>query len=135
MRVMVSGKFDPPHEGHIDHIRKASKLGDFLIVVVQPDVGVIKAKGHCNIAFWARKALMEGLRRVYSIQGEVVIGADLDGKSLESLRYFKPAIFAKGGDRTPDNMPEDERRLCEKLGIEIVYGIGDLLNSSSSMRQ
>ena len=132
-KVMISGKFDPPHEGHIDHLRKAHRLGNWLIVVVQSDRGVIATKGHCNIKFWARRALMEGLLLLYSIRGEVVEGVDLDGKSLKSLKHFEPDIFAKGGDRTPDNMPEDEVELCKELGIGIIYGVGDLLNASSRM--
>lgn len=133
-RVMVCGKFDPPHEGHIDHIVKASKLGDYLIVVAQPDIGITRKKGFCNISFWARRVLLKGILLYYGIKGDVHMGIDEDGGSVESLKYFKPDIFAKGGDRTPDNMPLDEINVCEEIGCEIIYGIGDQLNSSSKMK-
>jgi cytidyltransferase-like protein len=46
--VMVAGKFDPLHEGHIDHIRKAAKLGK-LLVITHTDEVIKKLKGRCNI--------------------------------------------------------------------------------------
>jgi len=48
------------------------------------------------------------------------------------VQIVKPNIFAKGGDRTPDNMPKSEVELCEKLGIKIVYGVGGGKAQSSS---
>ena len=47
--VAIAGKFDPLHEGHLDHIEKASKLGDLLIVITHPDVIVARnsKKGFC----------------------------------------------------------------------------------------
>ena len=36
----------------------------------------------------------------------------------------KPDIFANGGDRKPDGDPVPEVDLCQKLGIEMLYGIG-----------
>ena len=134
-RVLVSGKFDPPHEGHIDHILKADELGDFLIVIVQPDDGVRNVKGSCAVPFYARATYMQGILNYFGIKGDVFMGLDRDGKSTDSLRHFlvKGDIFAKGGDRAPENMPASELKICKELGIEIVYGAGDLLNASSRM--
>lgn len=129
--VMIAGKFDPLHEGHIDHIRKASKLGDELLVVTHSDAVLERIKGKCNITLWARVAILKGILSLYSINGRVM--CSLDGTMVETLRRCKPDIFAKGGDRTPDNMPQSEIDACEEIGCEIVYGVGDKLNSSSSM--
>jgi D-beta-D-heptose 7-phosphate kinase/D-beta-D-heptose 1-phosphate adenosyltransferase len=38
------------------------------------------------------------------------------------LELLKPNIFANGGDRKEDNIPEYE--LCKRLGIEMVFGVG-----------
>jgi len=132
IKVMVSGKFDPPHEGHIEHILKASKLGDFLIVIVQSDEAIIKER-KLNVPLWARLALMKGLLMYYHINGDAFMGLDVDGKSVKSLQHFRPNIYAKGGDRTPDNMPKEEIEVCRLLGIEFRFGIGDQLNASSRM--
>ena len=40
MKVMIAGKFDPLHDGHLDHILKAGKLG-MLIIVTHPDSIVV----------------------------------------------------------------------------------------------
>lgn len=131
--VMVSGKFDPPHDGHITHIVEASTLGSYLLVVVQPDEGVVCKKGRCEVPLWARVILLRGVLLYYGIEGDVVVGDDKDGRSVVSLQHHKPNIFAKGGDRTPDNMPKDEVEVCEKIGCKIVYGVSGQLNSSSKM--
>lgn len=76
-----------------------------------------------------RKEILEGLRWV----DEVVISIDSDGTVAKTLEMIKPDIFAKGGDRTSDNMPKNEIETCGKLGIQIIYGIGDKINSSSEL--
>lgn len=133
--VLVSGKFDPFHQGHADHIKKAAKLGEFLIVSVASDEGVINSRvSHkLNIPFLLRKEIIEALLVKWNIGGLVVESLDRDGRSVLTLKKYKPDIYAKGGDRTPSNMLQSEIDFCKDKGIEIKYGIGDLLNSSSSM--
>jgi len=133
IRVMVSGKFDPPHDGHIDHIVKASALGDWLLVVTHPDEAIERVKGHCNIPLWARLVLLKGILLYYNLRGDVYVSVDKDGKSIESLKYFRPDIFAKGGDRSRETMPVEEILLAQEIGCRVEYGIGRLLNASSKM--
>jgi len=64
---------------------------------------------------------------------DVVHNIDRDGSSVDSLRWVSPQKFAKGGDRTPDNMPHGEIEVCKELGIELVYGIGDRVDSSQDI--
>jgi len=52
--------------------------------------------------------------------------------NCDALRKVKPHIFAKGGDRTPENMPTSEVELCKRLGIKIIYGVGGGKVPSSS---
>ena len=47
--------------------------------------------------------------------------------------HYKPDCFIKGGDRSEETMPIDELETCKRLGIEIIYGVGDLLNSSRGL--
>jgi len=49
-----------------------------------------------------------------------------------ALAYIAPDIFAKGGDRLVDNMPASELDVCQRLGIEIRYGVGGGKIQSSS---
>jgi D-beta-D-heptose 7-phosphate kinase/D-beta-D-heptose 1-phosphate adenosyltransferase len=127
--IAIAGKFDPLHEGHIDHIRKAKKLGDYLIVITHRDDVIVRVKGFCYQTLTVR------VRRLYA-QPEVnlvVVSCDEDGTVYNTLRILHPDVFAKGGDRTPENMPESEKLVCANIGCEIIYGIGDLLNSSSKI--
>lgn len=117
---------DPPHKGHRDHCRLAKKLGDWLIVSIQPDSNLVKKKGYCLLPLEHRKAVIEEWRCV----DEVIVTLGEDGLQAETLKLVRPDIFAKGGDRTPDNMPQAEIDACQEIGCEIVYGVGDKIGSS-----
>ncbi len=127
-RVMIAGHFNPIHSGHIDHIKKAKVLGDFLIVSVNPDEDCIEKSGYA-IPLKDRLAVIQALRDV----DFGVVSVPSKGNQVETLKRWKPDIFAKGGDRTSLTMVQEEIDICDKLGIEIVYGIGDKLNSSSKI--
>jgi len=134
--VAIAGKFDFIHDGHIDHITKASKLGDYLLIITHTDEVVARdsKKGFCAVPLWARKLLLEGLLMKLSIKGGVVVAepADTDGMVTNTLKLIKPDIFARGGDRTNDNIPQRELDICWEIGCNVIYGVGDLLNSSSN---
>lgn len=136
--VLVAGKFDPVHEGHLEHIIEASKLGGYLIVVTHRDevVARVSKKGKCAVPLWARRAILRGLLMYFNIKGAVAISVDDDGTVAKTLEKHHPDIFAKGGDRKDDScMPTNELEVCTRLGIQIVYGVGRLLNSSSEIEQ
>lgn len=124
--ICVAGKFDPIHCGHLDHIRKAKALGDRLIAITHPDEILIKKKGYCLMPLADRVEILESIRWV----DEVVVSIDSDGtvaKTLEKVRQETEGelVFAKGGDRTSSTMPENEIETCERLGIKIIYGVGN----------
>lgn len=120
MRVAISGGFDPIQPGHIKYIEEALKLGDQLIVILTRNDQLIKKKGKYSETYeWRKEVLEWGLRG----RGKVVVNMDNDITSCESLRYYKPDIFAKGGDTWDiDSLPE--RGICEELGIKVVFGVG-----------
>lgn len=131
--VMVAGKFDPLHDFHILHIQKASALGNYLYVVTHSDEVLKKIKGRVNIPLWARVDTIRALLSFYGIKGTAICSIDEDGTVVKTLEYLRPTIFAKGGDRTPDNMPNLEVEVCKRIGCEIVYGVGETGNSSSKI--
>ena len=129
VRVMVAGKFDPLHLGHILHIKYAKKLGDELVVVTHSDEVLKKIKGRVDVPLEQR---IEALMELKSVD-RVELSIDGDGTVAETFRWIRPDIFAKGGDRTPDNMPSNELWACEKMGIRIIYGVGRRLASSTDI--
>ena len=124
--VAVSGGFDPVHVGHIRYFKEAKKLGDKLIVILNSDKFLIKKKGYAFMPFKERKEILESIKWV----DKVIPAIDKDQTVCKTLAKLKPDIFAKGGDRTLENIPEKE--VCEKLGIRMVFGVGGGKVQSSS---
>lgn len=117
--VVVSGYFNPLHRGHLDYIEAAAKLGDRLVVIVNNDHQV-QLKG--------RKTFMnqdERRRLVAALKGvtEAVIAVDADTSVSLTLSRLKPDIFANGGD-VPDRHHVQETKVCDDLGIKMVFGVG-----------
>lgn len=124
--VAASGYFDPIHIGHIRYLRDSKKLGDKLVVILNNNLQAKLKKGMFFIPLNERKEILKSLRFV----DEVVVSIDKDLSILKTLEKLKPDIFAKGGDRTIDNIPEKE--ICERLGIKMVFGVGGGKIQSSS---
>jgi cytidyltransferase-like protein len=128
--VAIAGGFDPVHIGHIRNIREAQKLGDRLLVILTQDRQLVTKKGYYFMPYGERKEILESIAGI----DLVVPNIDHDITCNESLEYYRPDIFAKGGDRTDDNMPEMEKTVCRKIGCQIVYGVGGgKIQSSSSL--
>lgn len=122
----MSGYFNPLHVGHLQMIREAKKLGDYLVVIVNNNEQV-KLKG--SIPFMTEQDRAEIVRALKDVD-EVFIAIDKDRSVCESLRAVKPDIFANGGDRNAGNIPE--AAVCEELGIEIIDNVGGGKIRSSS---
>jgi rfaE bifunctional protein nucleotidyltransferase chain/domain len=123
--VVTSGYFDPIHVGHIECLEKAKQLGDKLIVIVNNDNQAILKKGKPFMSEEDRCLIVSKLKMV----DEVFLSIDQDRSVCKSIEYLKPHIFAKGGDRTSDEIPES--KVCREYGIEIIDGLGDKIRSSS----
>ena len=133
--IITSGYFNPLHIGHINLIREAKKLGDFLIVIVNNDQQV-KIKG--SFPFMPdgeRVEIIKALRYA----DEVILSIDTESgrqeKTLEMLAEKHKGdklIFAKGGDRNASNIPQEEKAVCEKFSIKVVSGVGGGKVQSSS---
>jgi len=127
--VAVSGGFDPLHVGHIELFREAKKLGDTLVVILNNDNWLKKKKTHVFMPEHERAEIIKALEMV----DDVVLTdhkENPDDMSVSSiLRQIKPDIFANGGDRKEHNTPEDV--VCDELGIEMVFNLGNKIQSSS----
>ena len=123
--VAVSGYFDPLHVGHIEYLEKAKELGDKLIVIVNSDVQAKIKKGRSFMPEEDRLRIVKSLKCV----DEAFISIDNNGSVCKSLKLAKPHIFANGGDRKLEEIPE--AKVCSELGIEMVDGLGSKIRSSS----
>ena len=124
--VAVSGGFDCLHVGHLSYFEEARKLGDRLFVILNTDDWLMKKKGYVFMPYEERAELIQALECVSLVEPQI----DDDMTVVRSLELYKPAIFAKGGDRVETNTPEFET--CKELGIEVVFGVGGTKELSSS---
>jgi cytidyltransferase-like protein len=126
IKVCTSGYFNPVHIGHIRLFEEAKSLGDRLIVIVNNDKQVIHKGAKVFMDEKERCAIIRALKCV----DEVILSIDDDKTICKTIEFVCPNIFAKGGDSTPDNVPE--KNVCERLDIKIIYGVGGNKIQSSS---
>ena len=129
--VCIAGGWDPLHGGHLAHMKGARRLGDTLIVITHTDEMMVRKKNYVFLPLAERLEILRELRCVNKVYVAEELGDD-DGTVAKSLEVLRPQVFAKGGDRTSTNMPQDELDMCRKLGIRIVYGVGGGKIQSSS---
>jgi mannose-6-phosphate isomerase-like protein (cupin superfamily)/glycerol-3-phosphate cytidylyltransferase-like family protein len=132
--ILVTGGFDPLHSGHIsylnhaDHLRGPGKT--WLVVGLNSDDWLTRKKGRPFMLWQDRMVVLDNLHMTDTI----IDFDDSDGTACDAIRKVKELfpgaeiIFANGGDRTQDNIPEmvfDD--------VEFVFGVGgeDKQNSSS----
>jgi cytidyltransferase-like protein len=128
--VLVTGGFDPLHSGHIAYFKAARALGDMLVVGVNSDAWLTHKKGRAFLPAQERITIIENLKMV----NHCILFDDDDNSSIQAIKNVKmlypnsQIIFANGGDRTAENIPE----MIEK-DVEFVFGVGgdNKLNSSS----
>lgn len=114
-KVITYGTFDLLHVGHINLLRRARELGDYLIVALSTDeFNAIKHKEAYH-SYEDRKAILEALRYVDEVIPETcweqkipdvirtgasvfVMGSDWEGK-FDFLKDYCEVIYL---DRTPN---------------------------------
>jgi cytidyltransferase-like protein len=127
IKVAASGYFNPLHKGHVEYLEKAKELGDYLVVIVNNDL---------QRAIKGSKEFMDEDERMQIVAAlrcvdEVVLSIDTDSTVCQTLALVHPNIFAKGGDRFSSEIPESP--ICKELGITIQDGLGEKIQSSSSI--
>ena len=110
-RVITYGTFDLLHYGHINLIRRAKSLGDYLIVALSTDeFATFEKHKQCYFNYSERKALLEAMRYV-----DLVIPEDNWNQKLEDCKQYHIDTFVMGDDW------KGKFDYLEKEGIEVVY--------------
>jgi rfaE bifunctional protein nucleotidyltransferase chain/domain len=124
--IFTNGCFDLLHIGHIELIKYAKSLGDYLVVGINSDNSVKKIKGlsrPINNQI-TRKIILESIRYV----DEVVI-FDED-TPLKIIKEIQPQIIVKGGDYKKEDVVGYE---FEKLGL-LEVKIFNYVNNNSTTK-
>ena len=134
--VLVTGGFDPIHSGHIEYFKSAKKLGDLLVVGVNSDAWLTRKKGSPFMPWEERATIVASLQHI----GRVINFDDNDNSAKDAIRKVREIypnekiIFANGGDRTKENIPEMD---IIDDNLEFLFGVGgeNKMNSSSWILQ
>ena len=130
--IIVSGYFNPLHKGHIEYFHKSKKYGDELFIIVNNDLQRV-AKG-------SKEFMLEDERltiiKELKVANKVILSIDKDKTVIKTLKKIFDEFsdnynlfFANGGDQNNNSIPEAE--ICNKLGIKMIDGLGEKIQSSS----
>jgi cytidyltransferase-like protein len=130
--VIVSGYFNPIHKGHLEYFNNSRALADELFVIVNNDVqrALKGSKEFQNQE--ERMIIVSNIKAVdkaiLSVDEDRTVCATLKKIAQEYGREYELS-FANGGDQNNDTIPE--RPICEEMGIALIDGLGDKIQSSS----
>jgi D-beta-D-heptose 7-phosphate kinase/D-beta-D-heptose 1-phosphate adenosyltransferase len=132
--VIASGYFNPLHKGHIEYLKRSKELGDALMVIINNDIQVGLKGSKIFQDESERKGIIDELKCVnYSI---ISIDEDRSVKrSIEFIHKFIRAdkyLFTNGGDQFGNTILEKD--ICNELGIELIDGLGEKIQSSSILK-
>lgn len=130
--ILLSGGFDPYHNGHAKMFEAAGQIGD-ICVILNSDEWLVKKKGNNFMSLTERADVLHSVKNViwvWESKSLSDVSVDIEAISKQGVFDGRLLIFGKGGDRTANNTPE--QATCEKLSIPVIFGLGGNNNQSSS---
>jgi glycerol-3-phosphate cytidylyltransferase len=110
-KVITYGTFDLLHYGHINLLRKAKSLGDYLIVGLSTDEFNNKDKNkECYFDYENRKSLLDAVRYV-----DLVIPEKNWEQKISDIQKYNVDVFVIGDDW------EGKFDYLKDFGVEVVY--------------
>ena len=130
--IIASGYFNPIHKGHLEYFVYSKAKGDLLFVIVNSDY---------QRALKGSKEFQKEDERLFIVQhikevDQAFLCIDKDRTVCKTLEFLflkfgstHHLSFANGGDQTNLSIPEVA--ICQALGIELIDGLGNKIQSSS----
>ena len=109
-RVITYGTFDLLHYGHINLLRRAKELGDYLIVALSTDEFNLEKGKKSYFSFEKRKQLLESIRYV-----DLVIPETSWDQKINDVHEFRVNTFVMGDDWL------GKFDFLDNEGVEVVY--------------
>ena len=110
-KVITYGTFDLLHYGHINILRRARELGDYLVVAISTDEFNWNEKGKkCYFTYEQRKAMVESIRYV----DRVIPETNWEQKRTD-VHDYDIDVFVMGDDW------EGKFDFLKEEGVEVVY--------------
>lgn len=92
-KILTYGTFDLIHYGHINLLKRAKELGDYLIVALSTNEFNSLKNKECYFSFEERKKLLNAIRYV-----DLVIPENTWEQKISDVIEFKADIFVMGND-------------------------------------
>ena len=123
--AMVDGSFDPLHDGHIEYFRAAEAVGHPLLCNIASDKWT-SSKHRVLLSQQQRGVVIDAVKYVSFVHLSATT-------TFHVLELLQPKVYIKGSDWVArGGVPSDEKEICKKLGIEIMY-LDTVTNSSSRL--
>jgi len=130
--IIVSGYFNPIHKGHLEYFNTAKALTDELFVIVNNDhQRALKGSTEFQLED-ERMIIVSNIKAV----DKAILSVDKDRTVCKTIAAIAKEYgenynlaFANGGDQNNETIPE--KSICETMGIELLDGLGDKIQSSS----
>jgi D-beta-D-heptose 7-phosphate kinase/D-beta-D-heptose 1-phosphate adenosyltransferase len=130
--VVLSGGFDPVHDGHIEMFKDARNKYDLVLVGLNSDDWLNRKKGRAFMPFDVRFTVLDSCKYI----DEVFSFDDSDDTANMAIQYaldtygLNSITFGNGGDRS-GNFPEKNFCFQNDILIDDTLGGTTKLNSSS----
>ena len=110
-KVITYGTFDLLHYGHINLLRRAKSLGDYLVVGLSTDEFNNKEKNkECYFDYENRKLLLDAVRYV-----DLVIPEENWEQKISDIQKYNIDVFVLGDDW------KGKFDSLKDIGVEVVY--------------
>ena len=106
-RVITYGSFDLLHYGHIELLRRAKEMGDYLIVALSTDEFSAYKGQRAYFSFDQRKTMLEAIRYV-----DLVVPEQTWGQKSQDIDEYGIDVFVIGDDWI-DTFNEQLEGRCE----------------------
>ena len=130
--VIVSGYFNPIHKGHLEYFNNAKALCDELFVIVNNDHQRALKRSKEFQKEDERMIIVSNIKAV----DKAILSIDQDCTVCETIRMISNEYgseyelgFANGGDQNNETIPE--KSICHEVGIALIDGLGNKIQSSS----
>ena len=124
-RILTYGTFDLLHYGHINLLRRAKALGDYLVVACSTDEFNLGKGKRCYFSYEERKQLLESIRYV-----DLVIPEESWEQKANDVREYHIDTVVMGSDWEGDEHFECLRDICDVVYLPRTEGI-----STSKIKQ
>ena len=111
--VFTNGCFDVLHRGHVAYLRQARALGDVLVVALNSDASVSRLKGPQRPV----NPLADRAGVVGALECVDLVTSFEEDSPVGLVEQVRPQVYAKGGDYTPQMLPETP--VVERLGGQV----------------